>query len=115
MKRKDANLAAATATDRQFTTDMMATNKMLLEQLALKDRELAQLRAQRPAAIPAASADSASKKRYPNENYCWSHGYDVSKDHTSVSCKFPKDGHQTTATRTNNQNGSQLYKDRIPR
>jgi hypothetical protein len=115
-----ANLANATVADRSMMADLMATNKELLDQLKHKDSELMTLRMQlmrRPAAPtptgPAPTGGAARvKKRYKNENYCWSHGYDVSKAHTSESCTFPKDGHNTSATRTHNLGGSQLHKDR---
>lgn len=45
-------------------------------------------------------------KHTPNTNYCWSHGYRVGKEHTSTTCKFPKEGHKKEATRANQLGGS---------
>jgi hypothetical protein len=48
------------------------------------------------------------KHKYDTGGYCWSHGYIVRPDHTSLSCglRGQKTGHQTTATRENPMNGS---------
>eukprot|EP00957_Ditylum_brightwellii_P059257 4498159-Ditylum_brightwellii.AAC.1 len=37
--------------------------------------------------------------------YCWSHGYNVRLDHTSLTCPDPKPGHQTAATKDNQMEG----------
>jgi hypothetical protein len=108
-----ANLANATAADRSMMADLMATNKSLLQQLSTATREISTLRHQtRPNPDGTGTGNGSRRKRYNNTNYCWSHGYDISRDHDSSNCKFPKDGHQTTATRTQNMGGSQSYKDR---
>ena len=39
--------------------------------------------------------------RSDNGNYCWTHGFRVSKNHTSATCKNPAEGHQKDATRDN--------------
>ena len=49
-------------------------------------------------------------KRYENNNYCWSHGWDVENDHHSGCCNNPKQGHQFMATRTNPMGGSNRNK-----
>ena len=46
-------------------------------------------------------------RRFNNNNYCHSHGYDVADGHTSQSCSFPHPGHCKEATRENNKGGSQ--------
>ena len=38
-----------------------------------------------------------------NNNYCWTHGYDVGDTHTSATCNNRKQGHITTANGCNNQ------------
>jgi hypothetical protein len=38
-------------------------------------------------------------------SYCHTHGYWVSKSHNSANCKWPKEGHQVTATRANPMGG----------
>jgi hypothetical protein len=52
--------------------------------------------------------------KYDTGGYCWSHGYIVRPNHTSISCgiKGQKTGHQTTATRDNNMGGSTRGKPR---
>jgi hypothetical protein len=97
--------------------DLMATNKTLLEQLAVLTQEVAHLRtSSAPPRNPAPHPDGdgggnqSTRKRYNNTNYCWSHGYDITREHDSSSCRFPKDGHNTAATRTNNMGGCQYNK-----
>ena len=45
---------------------------------------------------------------YGNDNYCWSHGYDVAKNHDSKSCesKWRHTGHKEEATGDNPLGGS---------
>jgi hypothetical protein len=45
---------------------------------------------------------------YGNDNYCWSHGYDVAKDHDSKSCKaeWRHENHKEEATGDNPMRGS---------
>jgi hypothetical protein len=52
--------------------------------------------------------------KYDTGGYCWSHGYIVRPNHTSISCgeKGQKPGHQTTATRDNPMDGSTRGKPR---
>ena len=44
----------------------------------------------------------AGKKMY----YCWSHGLSLNPEHTSATCKNPKEGHETTATIFDMRGGS---------
>jgi hypothetical protein len=46
-----------------------------------------------------------------SSNYCWTHGYKVGSTHTSITCKLPKPGHKTEATRADNMGGSQANKE----
>jgi hypothetical protein len=48
---------------------------------------------------------STSSKWDPN-GYCWTHGYKVTKNHNSKTCKTRKEGHQEDATRANTMGGS---------
>jgi hypothetical protein len=45
----------------------------------------------------------------PN-GYCWTHGYNVAHGHNSATCKRRATGHQATATRLDNQGGTQTDK-----
>jgi uncharacterized phage-associated protein len=58
--------------------------------------------------IPPTGAPVQRARRVPIDEggYCWSHGYLVTKNHTSANCRFQKDGHVLTATRNNPMNGS---------
>jgi hypothetical protein len=44
-------------------------------------------------------------------NYCWSHGYNVGKTHTSRTCNATKPGHKTEATRADNMGDSQATRE----
>jgi hypothetical protein len=47
-------------------------------------------------------------KKFPNMNYCWTHGGDISDNHTSMLCQHPAAPyHQPEATRYNTMGGSQ--------
>ena len=47
-----------------------------------------------------------------NNNYCWTHGYDIGDSHTSATCNNRKPGHIATARGCNNQGGNLLHKDK---
>ena len=121
-----ANLATAAASDREVLKTLTTTNNELLKKLTAKDNEIDKLRAQlattnRPSSV---SHDrrgqdenrpplDPNKKKFRNENYCWSYGYDVHPTHNSSSCNFPSDGHKKGATRNNTMSGSQSAKDKV--
>lgn len=54
-----------------------------------------------------------SGRKYNNKNYCHTHGYHIHDEHTSASCRWPKEGHQRDATRTNTKGGSTAGKDLV--
>jgi hypothetical protein len=63
-----------------------------------------------PATAPVAAPAAAPKEKYsrvPKDegSYCHMHGYWVSRVHNSANCKFQKEGHQVTATRSNPMGG----------
>ena len=45
---------------------------------------------------------------FNNMNCCWSHGFDIEPNHTSATCRNPKQGHQKDTTVTNQMDGCQL-------
>ena len=121
-----ANLAMAAASDRNVLKTLTNTNNDLLQQLAAKDSELTQLQAQlnQPTtghSNPVGGSHNNEnrplrdplKKRFKNQNYCWSHGYDIHPTHNSSSCNFPREGHKKEASRNNNLSGSQVAKDKV--
>jgi hypothetical protein len=161
-----ANLATATAADRDMLRSLQATNEALLTQQAVKDAELTQLRQQLQqfqAGMSnrtnnnnnrrgnnagrsnntnnnnqtynqnnnpnnnqqynqnnnrnnnnnnAVNNPGTGQKRYPNMNYCWTHGYDVDPRHDSSNCRNPANGHQHGATRNTPMGGSEAGKAR---
>ena len=54
--------------------------------------------------------DNRTAKRFANEGYCHTHGYDVADNHHSGSCNYPDRHHNFTATRADTKCGCQLYK-----
>jgi hypothetical protein len=127
-----ANLAAATASDREVMQQLTKTNADLTNQLAAQLVEMKQLQQQllrhnenqdggggggrdrdRDRRPPRRDREPA-KKRHANMNYCWSHGYDCATGHNSATCSQKKDGHKTDATRENNMGGCNWNKNKIP-
>ena len=94
-----ANLATATAADRQTMSNLTSTIDTLTKQLAARDAEIAQLKNRN-------SSNTKKSAKTDNGGYCWSHGYYVAKNHNSQNCRFPKDGHQKLATRDNPMDGN---------
>jgi hypothetical protein len=99
-----AQLATSTASDRGMVATLTATNAKLASQLKpaqaytkiIKDKILAL-----NAKIKPAWQCQRPAKSMNNNKYCWSHGHQVHKDHTSATCKARKDGNQETATKEN--------------
>jgi hypothetical protein len=61
-----------------------------------------------PGAWPPMQSRPPNAKKFPNMNYCWTHGADISDNHTSMSCQHPAAPyHQPGATRYNTMGGSQ--------
>jgi hypothetical protein len=56
-----------------------------------------------PATPPYRSANTPR-----NFHYCWSHGLGCNSRHTSLTCMYPKEGHQKTATLDNMLEGCRL-------
>jgi hypothetical protein len=104
-----ANLATATATDRGVVAALTQANSRLVKQLEENAYELRELKAllnqeRRDRRGPRSSTSSAS-------NYCWTHGYKVGKNHTSLTCNTRNPVHKAEATRAENMGGSQANKE----
>ena len=54
--------------------------------------------------------DDRIAKRFTNDNYCHTHGFDVSATHDSKRCEYPDKHHDFNATKTNTKDGCQVYK-----
>jgi hypothetical protein len=99
------DLARATAADRGVLAALTQANSRLAKQLEDNFSELRELKA--------LLDKERREKRSPghvnpsSSNYGWTHGYKVGKIHTSLTCKLPKPGHKTEATRADNMGDSQ--------
>jgi hypothetical protein len=112
-----ANLATATSADRQTVATSTKAISTLTEQLKAKDiwatsqeAEMKCVLGAQGNATPIASAGPTNayvRKSYKtkNDNYCWSHGYQVGLNHTSANCTKKAPGHKHNATKTNIMGG----------
>jgi hypothetical protein len=103
------NLATATAADRGVVAALTQANSRLAKQLEDNAFELRELKA--------LLNKERREKRFQRSfnpsarNYCWTHGYNIGSTHTSLTCKLPKPGHKTEATRADNMGGSQANRE----
>jgi hypothetical protein len=107
-------LATATASDRGTVATLTTTNAKLATQLKAAHAQIAQLNNE------VATLKNKSKpawqgqrpvKTTNNDSYCWSHGYQVAKSHTSATCNMKKSGHQGAANKSNPMGGVQWDKE----
>jgi hypothetical protein len=124
-----AMIASASATDRTTLSHLVSSNAQFSTNLADKAAGLAaskeiirNLRAgARTSGGPGTSnaprsASSATPRARPatnNENYFWSHGYQIHEDHTIMTCTRRAAGHQEAATKENNMGGRQWGRDAV--
>jgi hypothetical protein len=103
-----ANLATATAHDRQTVSTLSATNSSLTQELATVNRKLvtALLENTRLTSLVTGSVGQAANTNLRNtaHHYCWSCGYKQS--HYSSKCPCPKPGHQNGAKASDTMGGS---------
>jgi hypothetical protein len=118
-----AMLASASAKDRTTISHLVSSNSQLSTNLAEKATALTavneiicSLRAGTrtsggsTTASASRSMPNATARARPatnNENYCWSHGYQIREDHTSMTCTRRAEGHQEEAMKANNMGGCQ--------
>jgi hypothetical protein len=131
-----ANLATATELDRSAVPNLTGTSSALTAQLATTNAKLDTGLTDIAALCLELSASPNNKNRrnihsddnwshkrncndnnraptvrkYFNDNYCWTHGCHIHNNHTSQTCRAPKDGHKSCATRANTMNGTNRYK-----
>jgi hypothetical protein len=88
-----AQLATATASDRGTVATLTTTNAKLANQLEAAHALIAQLKneiATLKNKIKPAWQGQRPAKTTNNDSYCWSHGYQVAKSHTSATCNIKK-------------------------
>jgi hypothetical protein len=86
------NLATATAADRGVVAALTQANSRLGKQLEDNSTELRELKA----LLKKERSEKRGQRSFnPSpSNYCWTHGYKVGSNHTSLTCKLPKPGHK---------------------
>jgi hypothetical protein len=112
-----ANLATATAVDRNVVAQLTEANSRLAKQLednATSLKEVKSLLEKKRAKRASGGNTNRPPRRSftpSSDNYCRSRGYNVARTHTSQTCMYPKEGHQREATNINNMGGSQVNRD----
>jgi hypothetical protein len=99
-----AQLAVATASDRDMVATLTDTNTKFTSQLKVSQAYVKKLKediAQLKLNIRPAWQGQRPAKTTDKKECCWSHGYQVHNERTSASCKNPKDGHKKGATKRN--------------
>jgi hypothetical protein len=112
-----ANLATATSADRETLATLTKAITTLTDQLKAKyiwansqEAELKRVLSAQGNATPIVSTGTSNayvRKSYKtkNDNYCWSHGYQVGLTHTSENCTKKAPGHKDGATKNNIMGG----------
>jgi predicted RNase H-like nuclease (RuvC/YqgF family) len=109
-----AQLSTATASDRGTVATLTTTNAKLVTQLEAAHAQISQLKnkiATLKNKIKPAWQGQRPVKTTNNDSYCWSHGYQVAKSHTSATCNMKKSGHQDTANKNNPMGGVRWCKE----
>jgi hypothetical protein len=106
--------ATATASDRGTVVTLTTTNAKLANQLEAAHALIAQLKSEiatLKSNIKPVWQGQRPAKTMKNDSYCWFHGYQVAKSHTSATC-VRKNGHQEAATNIDTMGGVQWGKER---
>jgi hypothetical protein len=109
-----AQLATATASDRGMVATLTTTNAKLANQLEAAHALIAQLKneiATLKNKIKPAWQGQRPVKTKNNDSYCWLHGYQAAKSHTSATCNMKKSGHHDAATKIDTMGGVQWGKE----
>jgi hypothetical protein len=109
-----AQLATATASDHGTVATLATTNAKLANQLEAAHALIAQLESEIATLkikIKHVWQGQRPTRTTNNDSFCWSHGYQVSKSHTSATCNVRKTGHQENATRIDTMGGVQWGKE----
>jgi predicted RNase H-like nuclease (RuvC/YqgF family) len=108
-----AQFATAMASDRGTVATLTTTNAKLAHQLEAAHALIAQLKSDIVTLknkIKPARQGQRPAKTTNNDSYCWSHGYQVAKSHTSATCNLRKNRHQEAATKIDTMGGVQWGK-----
>jgi hypothetical protein len=103
-----AQLTVSTASDRDTVATLTATNAKLTFKLETSQAYIKKLKegiVQLNLNIKPAWQGQRPAKTTDNDNYCWSHGYQVHNEHTSASCKNQEEGHKKKVTKNNPMGG----------
>jgi hypothetical protein len=106
-------LATATASDLSTVATLTTTSAKLANQLKAAHALIAQLKNEIVTLknkIKPAWQGHRPTKTTNKDTYCWSHGYQVAKSHTSATCSMKKNGHQDAATKIDTMGGVQWGK-----
>jgi predicted RNase H-like nuclease (RuvC/YqgF family) len=109
-----AQLATDTASDRGTVAMLTTNNAKLANQLEAAHALIAQLKSEIATLkinIKPIWQGQRPVRTTNNDSYCWSHGYQVAKSHTSSSCQVKKTGHQEAATKIDTMGGFQWGKE----
>jgi hypothetical protein len=109
-----AQLATATASDRGTVATLTTTNSKPANKLEAAHALIAQLKSEITTLkikIKPVWQGQRPTRTTNNDSYCWSHGYQVAKSHTSATCNVRKTGHQETATKVDTMSGVQRGKE----
>jgi phage shock protein A len=109
-----AQLSTAMASYHGKVATLTTTNAKLATQLEAAHAQIAQLKneiATLNNKIKPAWQGQQPVKTTNNGSYCWSHGYQVAKSHTSATCNMKKSGHQDAANKSNTMGGVQWGKE----
>jgi hypothetical protein len=109
-----AQLATATTPDRGTVATLTTTNAKPANQLEASHALIAQLKSEIATLknkIKPAWQGQRPSRTTNNNSYCWSHGYQVAKSHTSATCNVRKNGHQESATKIDTMGGVQWGKE----
>jgi ABC-type transporter Mla subunit MlaD len=104
-----ANLAQATAADRETVAALTQSMADLTKTIQTRDEEIKSLKQalkKKSGARDTQNPPSNSNSNGDNGNYCWTHGYKVNRSHTSATCSNKAQGHKDTATRADTMGGS---------
>jgi hypothetical protein len=107
-------LVTATASDRGTVATLTTTNAKLATKLEAAHALIVQFKSEIATLkikIKPVWQGQRPTRTTNNDSYCWSHGYQVAKSHTSATCNVRKTGHQETATKVDTMGGVQWGKE----